>query len=103
MPIPFTVLPSSLRGGPKLAEAPKPGITVKSPPATPDFDGTPSSFVNLPAPLYIPQVVIRVTVAYTVAALTIRWPVVGFIPLLASIAPNLARDSTSTSMEHYLK
>ena len=72
IPIPLTVLPSSLRGGAKLAKAPRPGITVIRPPATPDFEGTPSSLVNLPAPLYIPHVVIKVTVAWTVAGLTIR-------------------------------
>jgi hypothetical protein len=61
--IPLTVFPSSLRGGEKVAKAPKPGITVSRPPDTPDFDGTPRSLLNLPAPLYIPHVDIRVTVA----------------------------------------
>lgn len=73
------------------------------PPDTPDFDGTPRSLVNLPAPLYMPHVVIKVTTAYTVLGERILFPVVGLIPLLASIDPNLARDSTFTKIEQDMK
>lgn len=92
MPIPLTVFPSSFNGGENVANAPSPGMTVNKPPATPLLEGTPNSFVNLPAPLYIPQVVINVTTAYTVEGLKIRSPVDGFTPLFASIAPNFASD-----------
>jgi hypothetical protein len=61
--MPRTVLPSGLILGEKLATAPIDGTTVKRPPETPLLAGTPSSLVNLPAPLYIPHVVITVTTA----------------------------------------
>jgi len=84
-----------------VQNAPIPGITVSKPPETPLLEGTPRSFVNLPAPLYIPQVVISVTTAYTVFGLSILSPVVGLIPLLANIDPNLAKDSTFTIKEQF--
>jgi hypothetical protein len=99
-PIPFTEFPSSFNLGPKLAKAPTPGTTVKSPPETPLLHGTPKFFVNLPAPLYIPHVNMNVVIAYTVSGFKIRSPVDGFIPLLAHIAPNLANSSTFTTIEH---
>ena len=61
--MPLTVFPSGLILGEKLATAPIDGTTVRRPPDTPLFAGTPISFVNFPAPLYIPQVVITVTTA----------------------------------------
>jgi hypothetical protein len=99
MPIPLTQLASSLRSGEKDPTAPIPGITVRRPPEMPLLLGTPWSFVNLPAPLYIPQVYMSVTVALTVRGSMIRSPVEGFIPLLASMAPNLDILSTDTSIE----
>lgn len=61
--IPLTGFPSSFKGGDQVVKDPNPGITVSKPPETPLLDGTPRSLVNFPAPLYIPQVVIRVTTA----------------------------------------
>jgi hypothetical protein len=101
--MPLTVLPSALIFGEKLAKAPKEGITVRSPPETPDFAGTPSSLVNFPAPLYIPQVVMTVTTAYTVLVFNILSPVDGTIPLFASMAPNRASDLVLTIIEQFLK
>jgi len=95
------VFPSEFKGGENVEKAPIPGITDSSPPETPLLLGTPKSFVNLPAPLYIPQVVINVTTAYTVLRFKILSPVDGLTPLLASIAPNLANDSTFTSNEQF--
>ena len=95
------MLPSSLRGGEKLTTEPIPGITARSPPDTPLLAGIPIYFVNFPAPLYIPQVVMIVTTACTVAELRILSPVEGLIPWLASIAPNLASDYTSTKIEQH--
>lgn len=99
--MPLTGFPSSFKGGDQEQNAPIPGITVSNPPETPLLEGTPSSLVNLPAPLYIPHVVINVTTAYTVLGDKILFPVVGLIPLLASIDPNLASDSTVTSIEQF--
>ena len=97
--MPLTVFPSSFKGGAHVQKAPIPGITVKRSPDTPLLEGTPSSFVNLPAPLYMPQVVISVTTACTVFGCKILFPVVGLMPLFANIDPNLANDSTETSKE----
>jgi len=77
-----------------------PGITVRSPPETPLFVGTPCALVNFPAPLYIPQVYIIVTVALTVSGSMILSPVEELIPLFASMAPNRATLSTETRREH---
>lgn len=63
IPIPLIVVPSAFSFGEKVAKAPIPGITVKSPPEIPLLVGTPQSLVNFPAPLYIPHVVIMVTTA----------------------------------------
>jgi hypothetical protein len=101
--IPLTGFPSSLRGGDQVQKDPIPGIIESRSPETPLLEGTPRSFVNLPAPLYIPQVVIKVTTAYTVLGVRILFPVVGLIPLLASIEPNLASDSTFTNIEQVMK
>eukprot|EP00350_Pseudokeronopsis_sp_OXSARD2_P001085 CAMPEP_0170553190 /NCGR_PEP_ID=MMETSP0211-20121228/10999_1 /TAXON_ID=311385 /ORGANISM="Pseudokeronopsis sp., Strain OXSARD2" /LENGTH=411 /DNA_ID=CAMNT_0010861341 /DNA_START=719 /DNA_END=1956 /DNA_ORIENTATION=- len=103
MPMPLTVLPSLLSLGEKVTTAPIPGTTDMRPPETPDLDGIPNSFTNLPAPLYIPHVVMIVTTDCTVSGLRILSPVEGFTPLLASIAPNLLSDSTFTSKEQALK
>jgi hypothetical protein len=56
--------------------------------------------VNFPAPLYIPQVYIIVTVALTVSGSMILSPVEELIPLFASMAPNRATLSTETRREH---
>lgn len=101
--IPLTGLPSELMRGLKLATAPIEGTTVRRPPETPDLAGTPNSFVNFPAPLYIPQVVITVTTAWTVEDLSKRSPVDGTIPLFASMAPKRASDFVFTKMEQFLK
>lgn len=101
--IPLTVLPSALSGGDHVANAPRPGMTLKRPPETPDFEGTPRSLMKLPAPSYIPQEVMRVTTALTVFGLRIRSPVEGLIPLFASIAPNLESDWVLTNTEQFLK
>lgn len=92
IPIPLIEFPSAFSFGENVAKAPIPGMTVRSPPDTPLLVGTPQSLVNFPAPLYIPQVVIIVTTAWTVWGLKILLPVDGMIPLFASIAPKLARD-----------
>ena len=56
--------------------------------------------VNFPAPLYIPQVYIIVTVALTVRGSMILSPVDGLMPLFASMAPKRATLSTETRREH---
>lgn len=61
--MPLTGLPSSFKGGDQVQKAPIPGIIDNKAPDTPLLEGTPRSLVNLPAPLYIPQVVIMVTTA----------------------------------------
>jgi acetylglutamate kinase len=51
----------------------------------------------------MPQVVMTVTTACTVEDFKSRSPVEGTIPLLASIAPNLARELVVTNIEQFLK
>ena len=56
--MPLKELPSSFNFGAKVTREPKPGRTTNKPPETPLLQGTPISRANLPAPLYIPQVII---------------------------------------------
>lgn len=101
--MPLIEFPCLSKGGDHVAKAPNPGITDNKPPETPLLLGIPMSLVNFPAPLYIPQVVIRVTTACTVEVSTIFSPVEVLTPLLASMAPNLASDLQSTRIEQHLK
>jgi len=101
--MPLIEFPYRSSGGDHVATAPIPGSTESNPPDTPLLLGIPISLVNFPAPLYMPQVVIRVTTACTVEGSIIFSPVDVFIPLLASIAPNRAKDLQSIKMEQHLK
>ena len=98
--IPLKEFPSSFNLGEKVTNEPKPGITTKRPPETPLLQGIPISRANLPAPLYIPHVIIIGTTEPMVLHDNIRYPFCGLTPLLANKAPNLASDLTSTKIEH---
>ena len=97
------MLPSELSLGANDTTAPIPGMTERRPPETPLLEGIPIAFTNFPAPLYIPHVVITVTTDYTFKSLRILSPLEGLIPSFESIAPNLAKVSTLTRIEHNLK
>jgi len=99
IPIALTEFPSIFSLGEKLATQPKPGKIDINPPETPLLVGIPMFFVNLPAPLYIPEVVMIVTQALMVRGESILYPVCGLIPPLARHAPKFERDSTFTNKE----
>jgi hypothetical protein len=97
--IPFVLFPYSFNFGDNEEKLPIPGIIVNNPPLTPLLQGNPISFVNFPAPLYIPQVTIKGTTDFIVFGLKILSPVQTFMPLFAKQPPNLDNDFTSTKIE----
>ncbi len=78
----FIELLSSLTFGDHDDIAQNPGMTVKRQPETPALDGTPHAFTNLPEVLYIPHIVMIVTVAWTVCSCMILSPEKGLSPYL---------------------
>ena len=98
--IPLNELPSSFSYGESVTRDPNPGRTTNNPPETPLLHGTPISLAKWPAPLYIPQVIIIGTTEEIVLCYIILSPFKQLIPLLARHAPNLAKDFTSTNIEH---
>ncbi len=69
-------------------------------PETPLFDGTPQSLINFPAPLYIPQVIIKGIIARIVLDDNTFYPVFGTIPLFDKVDPKFAKLYTVTIILH---
>ena len=73
------------------------------PPATPLLAGRPTSKSHWPAKSYIPQVAMTLRTLATWRWSSARTPVAGLTPLLASVAPIIARSRQVTSMAHWWK
>mmetsp|Transcript_12780 Transcript_12780/g.33376 ORF Transcript_12780/g.33376 Transcript_12780/m.33376 type:complete len:226 (-) Transcript_12780:2375-3052(-) len=77
-----------------------PGTTHMRSPPTPLLAGRPTSTIHLPAPLYMPQLIITVTVCATRSAGRTSSFVSGLRPLLAKVAPITAASSAVVCIEH---
>jgi len=85
--------------GAKVTIDPIPGRILKIQPDTPFLIGAPHYTFYLSEKIFPPQVIKRGKTAYAVLILMTLNPEVHSTPLLAIVAPNLARLSTSVIIE----
>ena len=79
-----------------VAMASSEGLTATIVPLTPDLAGSPTRTNQLPAPSYMPQVLITARTVVTTAVGTTCSPVSGLRPPVARVAPITARSAVVT-------
>mmetsp|Transcript_19100 Transcript_19100/g.65611 ORF Transcript_19100/g.65611 Transcript_19100/m.65611 type:complete len:222 (-) Transcript_19100:2934-3599(-) len=96
---PRVELPFWSSRGENAAKPQIPGTTHMMIPPTPDLAGMPTSTIQAPAPLYMPQVIIVDTVRLTTHSGITCSPVFGLRPWFASVAATTATSRQSTDKE----